>query len=289
MKKTILSAAALLLCAAAVQAAATRPDKTVMAVVNGKQILAGDITSKLWWQYGVQALSELIDEQLLMEETARLGIKADQKEVEQRYEAIASATPDKTLVEKNLAAVGWTVKDLKDLLGRQIAIRETIIRSGKIAVSDEDVKKYFDANKDKLLTQEAVKLSQIFVNTRAEADAAVDALITGSDFGKLSALKSADPALKKNNGLIGYVNKGTLMPEIDQEVFALKPGTYSKVLPTGRGFSIFFVEEHRMPQPADFEKAKEELKSMLINQAITKELPILSNSLREKASIKVMP
>lgn len=288
MKKTMLSAAVLMLCAAAVQAAPAAQDKAVMATVNGKQILKSDVTAKMWWQYGVQSLSELIDEKLLMEEAARLKIKADNKEVEKRYESIVSASSDKAQAEKNLAAVGWTVKDLKDLLGRQLAIREVLIQSGKIAVTDEDVKSYFEANKEKLLTPETVKLRQIYVNTRAEADAAVDALITGSDFAKLSALKSADPALRKNSGDLGYVNKGVLLPDMEQEIFSLKEKQYSKVIPTGKGFSIFYVEEHRQPQQAEFEKAKDELKIMLTNQAIAKELPVLTRTLREKADIKVM-
>lgn len=74
MKKTMFVAALLALCGAGLQAATVKPEKSVIAVVNGKNITAGDITTRLWWQVGIQGLTELIDEKLILEEAATLGV-----------------------------------------------------------------------------------------------------------------------------------------------------------------------------------------------------------------------
>ncbi|MEI7528894.1 MAG: peptidyl-prolyl cis-trans isomerase [Elusimicrobiota bacterium] len=288
MKRTILLAAVFALCATGLQAATVKPEKSIIAVVNGKTITAGDLTTKLWWQHGAAGLSELIDEKLVLDEAARLNIKADPKEVEARITAL-SADMDKEQFEKNLKSVGWTDADLKDLFTRQLTVRDTVTSIKKVAVTDEDVKNFFDTNKEKLVTPEAVKVSQIFVNTQAEADAALESLAVGADFGKLSAMKSADPKLKKDNGSLGYITKGTLLAEIEKELFSLEAKKYSKVFPTGKGFSVFYVEEHRQPQPAEFEKIKDELKVMMLNQALSQKLPELAVELRQKAKIEVMP
>lgn len=283
MKKTILIAAAIALCSTGLYAA----DKTV-AVVNGQKITREELTKKLWWQYGAQGLSEAIDEKLLMEEAARLGIKADPKELEARFANLAAGYQDKAQFEKNLASVGWTQQDLRDLLRRQMLIRGTVLADAKITITDEDAKAFFDKNKEKLGAPESAKLSQIFVNTKAEADDAYLALSAGADFAKLSALKSTDANLKKNNGSLGQISRGMLLPDIEKEIFALKPGQYTKAIPTGNGFSIFRVEELKPGQDASFEKLKEDIKATLLNQAIAQKLPELAAELRQKAKIEVI-
>ena len=284
MKKTILAAAALALLASGLQAA----EKNV-AVINGKPVASAELTKKLWWQHAAQGLSELIDERLLLEEAARLGVKADQKEVEARYAALAAGAASKAAFEASLKSVGWTAKDLKDLLARQLAIRGAVIASRKLAVTDEDAKAFFDQNKDRLGVPEAVRLSQIFVPSKAEADDAYDLLTSvGADFSKLSALKSSDPALRSNSGSLGYITRGMLLADIEKEIFGLKAGQYTKPMATGAGFSLFKAEELRAAQPAAFDAIRENIKTALLNQAITRELPLLTAELRQKAKIEIV-
>ena len=284
MKKTVLLAAALALSATGLFAA----EKTV-AVVDGSKITNDELTKKLWWQYGAQGLAELIDEKLLLAEAAKLGMKADPKEVDARYNGLLAGYTDKTEFEKNLKSVGWSSADLKALLGRQILVRSAVMALGRLAVSDEDAKAFFDKNKEKLAAQESIKLSQIFVNTKAEADEAYQLLTSvGADFAKLSVLKSADANLKKNNGSLGFVSRGMLLPEVEKEIFSLKPGQYSKVMATGNGFSIFMAEERKEAQAASFDKLKDELKAAILNQAITLSLPEITGQLRQRAKIEII-
>ena len=284
MRKTILAAAVLAVFAAGLQAA----EKSV-AVVNGQKVTSEELTKKLWWQYGAQGLSELIDEKVLLEEGGRLGVKADEKELEARFANLASGYADKAVFEKNLKSVGWSSGELRELIRRQLIIRGTVIAARKIAVTDEDTAAFFEKNKERLGTPESVKLSQVFVNSKAEAEEAYELLSSvGADFAKLSTLKSADANLRKNNGSLGYISKGMLLPEIEKEIFALKDGQYTKPLATGNGFSIFKTEEHKPGKEAVFETIKAELKLAILNQAITQQLPELAGELRQKAKIEVI-
>ncbi|HAT72211.1 MAG TPA: hypothetical protein DCS63_05285 [Elusimicrobia bacterium] len=284
MKRTIFAAALMALCAGGVYAA----DKE-LALVNGQKIAREELTKKLWWQYAAQGLSELIDERLLLQEAARLGVKPDQKEAEGRFNNLAAGYPDKAQFETNLKSVGWSAADLRDLISRQLTIRAAVIAAKQLAVTDADARDFFDKNKERLAAPESLKLSQIFVNTKAEADDVYELLTSvGADFAKLSGIKSTDANLRKNNGSLGYISKGMLLPEIEKEIFALKAGQYSKVLQTGNGFSVFMVEERKPGQDASFDKVKEDLKIALLNQAITKALPELAAELRQKAKIEVI-
>lgn len=284
MKKIILAAAAVALLGSGLFAA----EKSV-AVVNGMKITPEELTKKLWWQYSAQGLSELIDEKLLLEEAARLQLKADPKQVDDRLASLEAGYPDKAQFEKNLKSVGWSRAELRDLIRRQMLIRAVVITDKKLAFTDEDARAFFDKNKDRLGTPEAVKLSQIFVNTKAEADDAYDLLTSvGADFAKLSSLKSSDANLRKNNGSLGYISKGMLVPEIEKEVFALQPGQYTKPMATGNGYSIFRAEERRPGKEADFAASKEELKAAMLNQAVSQKLPELAAELRQNAKIEII-
>lgn len=285
MKKTIFAAALLALC----QAGWAADKAGTVATVNGQKVAQEELTKKLWWQYAAQGLTELIDEKLLLEEAKRLGVTADPKEVDARFGALSAGYAEKGAFEANLKSVGWTTKELRDLIARQLTIRNTVVAAKKIAVTEDDARAFFDKNKEKLGTPESAKLSQIFVNTKAEADDAYELLTSvGADFAKLSSLKSADANLRKNNGSLGSISRGMLLPEIEKEVFALQAGQFSKPIATGNGFSIFKAEEKKPGKEADFEAVKNDIRTALTNQLISQKLPELSAELRQKAKIEII-
>ena len=260
----------------------------VIATVNGNKITSGDITKKLWWQYSAQGLSDIIDEKLLLEEAARLKIPYDVKEADKRFEALAAGYKDKKEFDANLKTVGWTASDVKELIKRQLLIKDTVITAKAINFTDADIKTFFEQNKEKLGKAASVKLRQIFVGTQTEADDAYVALSAGADFAKLSGLKSTDENLRKKEGDIGYISKGLLLPEIEKEIFALKPGQYTKAIATGNGYSLFKHETSKPGEPAKLDDAlKADLKIALTNQAVTQKLPELVGELRKKANIEV--
>jgi parvulin-like peptidyl-prolyl isomerase len=261
----------------------------VVATVNDAKITSGDITKKLWWQYSAQGLSEIIDEKLLLEEAARLNTGYDAKEAGKRFENLSAGYKDKKQFETNLKAVGWTPDDLKDLIKHQLQIKNAIIAVKKIDVTDVDVKAFFEQNKDKLGKAETARLRQIFVATKADADEVYQILAAGADFAKLSGLKSIEENLKKKDGDIGDISKGLLLPEIEKDVFALKPGQYTKPIVTGNGYSIFKMESFKPGEPAKLTDAlKADLKTAMVNQAVTKALPELTAELRQKAKIELI-
>lgn len=266
--------------------AALAAGSKVMLTVNGKTITADELTKRLWWQHAAQGLSDLVDERLLLEEAARLKIQSDEKEVQTRFEQLRANYKDKEEFEKNLKAVNWTEPDIMNLIRNQVLIKNTVLTVGKITATDEDAKSFYDKNKERFNTPESAKLLQIFVNSMTEANDAYTALSAGADFAKLSSLKSMDANLRKNGGSLGFIAKGMLQPELEKEIFALKPGQYTKPINTGNGYSILKMEELKSPEKIKYETAKEDIKVNLINQAIAQELPKLTAELRSKAKFE---
>lgn len=66
-----------------------------------------------------------------------------------------------------------------------------------------------------------------------------------SDFGTLAVLYSADKGSAKNNGDLGFVNRGDMVPEFEAAAFKLQPGEISPIVETKFGFHIIQMVERR--------------------------------------------
>ncbi len=67
----------------------------------------------------------------------------------------------------------------------------------------------------------------------------------GEDFGVLAFMYSEDPLSAKENGELGFVQRGTLVPEFEAAAFSLKKGEVSDIVETKYGYHIMRLIERR--------------------------------------------
>ncbi|HIA10628.1 MAG TPA: peptidylprolyl isomerase [Flavobacteriales bacterium] len=67
----------------------------------------------------------------------------------------------------------------------------------------------------------------------------------GEDFGVLAFMYSEDPLSAKENGELGFVERGTLVPEFEAAAFSLKEGEVSGIVETKFGYHIMRLIERR--------------------------------------------
>lgn len=84
----------------------------------------------------------------------------------------------------------------------------------------------------------SIKVLHILVNTEAEAKEIKELLSKGSDFKQLAKARSKGPNAEKG-GDLGAVNKGDLMPELDNTLRNLKAGQTSDIVKSKMGYHIF--------------------------------------------------
>ena len=70
-------------------------------------------------------------------------------------------------------------------------------------------------------------------------------IINGEDFGTLAYLYSEDPLSAKQNGELGFVQRGSLVPEFEGVAFKLKDGEVSNLVETQYGYHILQLIERR--------------------------------------------
>ena len=95
-----------------------------------------------------------------------------------------------------------------------------------------------------------LELSQIFIDYAGDTAAAKTAidkayaqLQGGADFAITSRNTSNDPYVKAKDGYIGYISVFSLPYELENTVYALKKGAYSKPVAGKNGWHIFKVTD----------------------------------------------
>jgi peptidyl-prolyl cis-trans isomerase C len=150
----------------------------------------------------------------------------------------------------------------------------------KITVSEDEVKAYYDANKDEFKIPEMVRARHILFLVEASAtdeqkkkvyEKAVETLKEikeGADFAKLASELSGDPGSKSKGGEIGFVARGKTVKPFEDALFALKPGEVSGVVETKFGYHIIQAEERKDASVEPFDEAKEKIRLKIIQERV---------------------
>lgn len=156
----------------------------------------------------------------------------------------------------------------------------------KLQVSDEDVKNYYEANKEQLKEPEKFRVRHILVDTEETAKDILTRLNAGEDFATLAKEKSKDPS-KEQGGDLGFFSKGQLIPEFEQAALGLEVGQISGVVKTQFGYHVIKMEEKQPARERSFEEVKDSIKQTLLATKQKERFEALLNDLRAKNKVVI--
>lgn len=270
-------------------AAKAPSDSDVLVTVNGVQVKRKQVMERSWARASNAALNEIVDDVLLEQAAKSSGVKADPAVVDARMKRVQAQFKDENDFKSRLTAQGLTIERVRSQI-EQETLREALVTKARdIKVTDAEVKTFFDTNKDRLGTPEAVKLRHILVANEKEANDFLTAVKVGANFATLAAQVSLDKTTKDKGGDLGFIPKGMLQPEIEKIAWTIKPGDVGGPVKTAQGFHILKVEEIRPASPAVFEKIAGEIKEAILADKITKAWNPYLQELHEKAKIVANP
>lgn len=270
----------------------------------------------------IQIVDSLIVIRLLEKYANENNIVVSDDEVENRMKEIINSYPSRSDFDKDLKEKGISKSFLKKEIKAQI-LREKIFQkvTGDIKIEAEEVKKYYDENKDLLFkVPEKVKLSHILIKfsaedektgsnqegegtqkessktstsntlTREEALEKMEyiesELKNGARFEDLAKKYSDDKISAANGGDIGYVSKSELIKELGDVAFSLNVGEVSDIVETPYGFYILKVTDRKKEYIKDFEEVKDSIEYYLESVEKSKKWEEFIYSLMDKADIK---
>lgn len=130
-------------------------------------------------------------------------------------------------------------------------------------ISDADLQKFYDQNKEKFKTGDQVRASHILVKTEKEAQDILGQLKKGGNFEELAKKYSIDAAGAKG-GDLGWFGKGSMIPEFEKVAFSMKEGQLSGVVKTKFGYHIIKLTGKRPAGIRPFAEVKDQIKAALL-------------------------
>lgn len=253
-----------------------------------------------------EILDSLIASRLLLARATEAdrtnGVAIARKFIEEKK----AASPSEAAFNRQLIVSGLTpVKFEKEVTDQAIvkAVVDRELRS-KQTVTDEQVTKFFNENKERLQEPEKWKVAHIYMAnrdklTRAQlseeasnakkkrmAEVHVRAK-AGVDFAKL-VKDYSEHTLTKDLGGETVFMRGQMPPEFEAAAASMKPGQVSDVLASGIGWHIIKLIERIPPQIPEISAAKEKIKDVLLQSATQKAMPDFVAQLRKEAGVEIL-
>jgi len=214
----------------------------------------------------LEVLSNLINNEILLQQSTKLGLMAVDADVETELNKM-KAPYTKEEFEKQLESRKMSIDDLKSQLRRDLTIQKLINKeiTSHITITDADVANFYNANKASFnLAEPQIHIAQILVtpnadpnvrnlkNSKAKNDAEARQKILdiearlkrGEDFAMLAQNYSEDPNSAPNGGDMGMIPESALeqaSPELRKMVVSIQPAGISPVIHADNGYRILKV------------------------------------------------
>ena len=158
----------------------------------------------------------------------------------------------------------------------------------KAKVSDQDVKDYYEKNRDDFVVAREIRASHILVKTEEEAQKVLERLKKGEKFDVVAKAVSIDTASARNGGDLGFFTKGQMVPEFEQAAAMLKVGqTTSAPVKTQFGFHIIKVTDKKTGAPVEFEKVRDMISQKLSGEKQKAAFDIYLSDLKKSYKVEI--
>ncbi len=243
-------------------------------------------------------LQDLVLDRVLRKKAA--GIEVNDADVDAQLETIRKQVGSEEAMAAELKKAGRTLDqvkvDIKSALRQQRWVESQV--EGKTAVTEADLKDFYDKNQDAFKQPEMVRASHILLRTEAEATPeqlaakkkAIDALSArlkkGEDFAAIAKEASEDPGSKEAGGDLDFFPRDRMVPEFATTAFELKEGQVSEPVKTQFGYHIIKTTGRKEARTVAFDEVKPRLDEHLKQQKQREAITALIESLRASAKVE---
>jgi len=241
-----------------------------------------------------KVIEQLIEDKLMLGEAKRENIDVSDKEVDERLDEAARHFESKKSFEEALADQHIKIKDLRQRYREQLMVKKTIDKKvgSRVVMTPIDVSNYYNSHISEFAVPAEVKLWNILikpdpVNPQKRYELVREILRRlreGGDFAALAKVYSEGPNASEG-GLMGYVRKGDLLPEIEKVVFDMKAGAISGMVQTSLGYHIFKVEDRKETRTLSFPEAHRQVEEAVFRDKIREKAKAWVEGLKKNAYI----
>jgi peptidyl-prolyl cis-trans isomerase C len=246
-----------------------------------------------------RVLESLIDRELLYQESLKRGIKVEDEAVNKLYAALKNKFSSEEEFQTVLLKLKTSEADLKAEYRKRIALQRFVSKefSPKAAVSEKDVRSYYDSHKESFIKPGQIRVRHILIKVKPKADTSKKAearrkleevkgrLEKGEKFEALAEVFSEDQTAARG-GDLGYISRGQTAKPFEEVAFSLPPGKVSDIVETRSGYHLIEVMDRKPASIVTYQEAKKMLQKLLKQRRIDKMLKSYVEGLKGKAEIE---
>jgi parvulin-like peptidyl-prolyl isomerase len=220
-----------------------------------------------------QALSTLLDTAWIQGEAERQGVEVTDKEVQDTFVELKNQNfQTEEEYQQFLQQSGLTQEDIDERVRLQVVsekIQEQITNETP-AVTDEEAKEFYDANKAQFEQPESRNIRVIVNKDPAQVQAALTQLQADNSpesWKQVAAEFSTDPTSKDQGGVRSGVTEGQFEDPLNTEIFDAPEGEVVGPVHTSVSDYVFQVDAITTATTTPFDEAAEQINQQLEQQA----------------------
>jgi len=244
----------------------------------------------------------MIDNILIEQEAKKTGVSAGVKDADVMAVLQDVITKQKMSMSdflKSLEKEGTPIESVKKEIRSQL-VRMRLLRrevKDKIIVSDEEIGEYYNKHREEYEGKESVRMKQLLLLLPPNADITIKTkmknealrlrglIMSGESFDLLAAKYSQGPAAAQG-GDVGFIERGTIIPEVEAAAFSLPVEKVSEVIESSLGFHIIKVVDKKGAGLKPIAMVREEIKAKIEDEKLDKKFDEWISSVRAKSHIE---
>lgn len=245
-----------------------------------------------------QVLNNLIDREVLFQESVTEGFGVSDERVDLEIESIRGQFSTEEEYQQALDNLGVSEAELELDIAKSLAIQGLLEEEvlGPLEVSDEEARSFYEENTDVFTQPDQVRARHILISTqdlesqdavaeaRSRAQDLLGELEQGADFAALAQEHSEGPSGPRG-GDLGLFGRGQMVAPFEEAAFSLEEGGISDIVETQFGFHIIQVTEKVAGGPVPFEDVRGDIDQYLLQQKQGEAVQEYVDALREEAEI----